>query len=376
MTQEKKQVSYDGGTSWSDVIPSETRAALPVIETESEDCGYVPPAPVGYKFSLALDNGETITAECDSTSAITSAETKQYSATCVSIDIGSCNTKIDYLAFYSFKKASRLTIPNTITTIASQAFFQCSGLTNVTIPNSVSSIGQYAFYNCSSLTNIDIPDSVTSIGYQTFAKCSGLTSITCEATTPPTLGSNAFDNTNNCQIYVPCESVDAYKAANNWSTYASRIEGIPPCEEPTPSCQHPDATIQIMIPQSYLGGDYSYFVITDEIIGENCTDWIVNSGSKLYGDYTTSISLGYYQYQDCELTAYDEDENYYCDISAPSSSACEGSNKKLTPGTYYLYGYLNSKFVMINTITMPTAEQCQEYAVGTSSLIYYVSNQL
>ena len=40
--------------------------------------------------------------------------------------------------------------------------------------------------------------------------------------TPPTLGANAFNNTT-CKIYVPDASVSAYKAATNWSTYASRI---------------------------------------------------------------------------------------------------------------------------------------------------------
>jgi len=40
------------------------------------------------------------------------------------------------------------------------------------------------------------------------------------------LGTSAFDSTNNCQIYVPAASVDAYKAATNWSSYASRIQAI------------------------------------------------------------------------------------------------------------------------------------------------------
>jgi hypothetical protein len=53
-----------------------------------------------------------------------------------------------------------------------------------------------------------------------------LTSVTCEATTPPTCDSYAFDNTNNCPIYVPSQSIDTYKSATNWSTYADRIQAI------------------------------------------------------------------------------------------------------------------------------------------------------
>jgi len=97
----------------------------------------------------------------------------------------------------------------------------------VTIGNSVTTIKYSAFYGCSGLTSITIPNSVTTIGNYVFGSCSGLTSVTIQATTPPTSGNNVFDDTNNCPIYVPSASVEAYKAATNWSTYASRIQAIP-----------------------------------------------------------------------------------------------------------------------------------------------------
>ena len=153
-------------------------------------------------------------------------------------------------AFQSCKSLTSITIPSGVTSIGSHAFYQCSGLTSVTIPNSVTSIGESIFYGCRSLTSVTIPDSitsisdmvfqsctsltsitipsgVTSIGSQAFYSCTSLTSITVEATTPPTLGSSVFNNTNaNLVIYVPAESVDAYKSATNWSSYASRIKAI------------------------------------------------------------------------------------------------------------------------------------------------------
>ena len=46
-TKEKKQQSTDGGVTWTDVVPTETRAGS-VIEYNSEDCGYVPPTPGDY----------------------------------------------------------------------------------------------------------------------------------------------------------------------------------------------------------------------------------------------------------------------------------------------------------------------------------------
>ena len=144
------------------------------------------------------------------------------------LNIPSGTTSIGNYAFYYCNRLTSVTIPNSVTSIGEYAFYSCTGLTSVTIPNSVTSIGNYAFYYCSGLTNIIIPDSVTTIGNYVFRDCSGLTSVTIQATTPPTLGANAFLNTNaNLVIYVPAESVDAYKAATNWSTYASRIQAIP-----------------------------------------------------------------------------------------------------------------------------------------------------
>lgn len=113
------------------------------------------------------------------------------------------------------------------TSISLLLFNDCSSLTSITIPDIVTSIDSQAFYGCTGLTSITIPNSVTSIDSQAFMNCSGLTSVTIEATTPPTLGgTDAFTNTNNSPIYVPAESVDAYKTATNWSALASRISAI------------------------------------------------------------------------------------------------------------------------------------------------------
>ena len=118
-------------------------------------------------------------------------------------------------------------IPNSVTSIENCAFFG-SNLTSIAIPNSVTSIGQYAFLRCKKLTSVTIGNSVTSIGKQAFAECPYLTSATCEASVPPTLDSyDIMASTAIKVIYVPAESVDAYKTATNWSYYSSVIQPIP-----------------------------------------------------------------------------------------------------------------------------------------------------
>lgn len=119
-----------------------------------------------------------------------------------------------------------ISIPSSVTSIERNAFQNCNVLTGITIPDSVTSIGLGAFYGCISLTNINIPDSVTSIDRGAFMYCMYLDDITITAIAPPTLGAGVFDSTNNCPIYVPAESVNAYKAASGWSDYASRIQAI------------------------------------------------------------------------------------------------------------------------------------------------------
>ena len=121
-----------------------------------------------------------------------------------------------------------ITIPDSVITIMQYTFNNCSNLATVTMGNSVTTLGYGVFNGCSSLTSITIPDSVTSIGERVFFNCTSLSSVTILASTPPTLGNYAFyNNAPGRKIYVPAESVETYKTATYWSSYAADIEAIP-----------------------------------------------------------------------------------------------------------------------------------------------------
>lgn len=182
----------------------------------------------------------------------------------VSVEIPNSVTTIENGVFSECKNLPSIVIPNSVTTVGTNVFSLCSKLydiyyegdiesylsingyknlnaftsyrnlyinnelvENITIPNSISSLEGYAFYGCSSLAEVTMHDEITSIGASAFEKCTGLISVTVPAATPPTAGIGIFNYCSALQtIYVPSESVEAYKSATNWSDYASKIQAI------------------------------------------------------------------------------------------------------------------------------------------------------
>lgn len=160
-----------------------------------------------------------------------------------SLTISSSVTTIGYDAFKNCEVLPSLVIPSGVTTIPSSMCNGCILLASTNIPSGVTGIGIEAYEDCLSLLDITIPANVTSIGDDAFRAAYWNTepqrtlmlsmnanrSVTVLATTPPTLGTSVFsiisgqNDVATYPIYVPAESLNAYKTATNWSYYANRI---------------------------------------------------------------------------------------------------------------------------------------------------------
>ena len=232
-----------------------------------------PPTPTDGKLKYTI-SGTTYVMPCDGNPLLTSLDISRdvYSrglplsdvSAITSVEVGSCVTTLDNNMFNAFYSLSSATCANSVVSIGYDAFSVCWNLTGFNIPSGVTVVSDYMFSDCSGMTSVTIPSGVTSIGIDAFEEClslwnivipSGVTSIgdlafqsdyytqepwrtkmiemnnnrtvTILAPVPPTLGDGVFsimDDTSDYAtypIYVPAESVNAYKSA--WSVYANRI---------------------------------------------------------------------------------------------------------------------------------------------------------
>ena len=147
------------------------------------------------------------------------------------INFGTKLETIGTKAFYGCSALRLSSIPEGVTTIEPYAFYGCNAIMHLNFPQGLISIGSSAFATCTGLTNIILPSSITTIGANAFAGCTKLAVVNCNATVPPTIGTNVFANNATARvIYVQKNSQTQYCAADNWLNYKTYIvyEGLSP----------------------------------------------------------------------------------------------------------------------------------------------------
>ena len=229
---------------------------------------------IGY-YSFAVCNGlKSVTIGNNVTSISENAFSNCNRLT--SVTIGNGVTFIGNYAFCDCIELKDISIPNNVIEIGYHSFSGCHKITSIYIPTSVIRIGSGAFSNCrmldtiivdednpifdsrescnaiietatnklligckttiipdditriaieafskSRISDISIPKNVNKIGDRAFEECAQLQKITCHAIAPPEMGTDVFNKLNCKQIalYVPAQSVEAYKAAAQWKAF-------------------------------------------------------------------------------------------------------------------------------------------------------------
>ena len=146
-----------------------------------------------------------------------------------------------------------VTFGSNTTTVGASAFEGCLSLRNVYGEDSGwISVQNNTFKNCPMLKNIYLPSTVTMLLNNVVDGCTSLEAIWCYATTPPSVTASTFTNmAANVTLYVPYESLSAYKSSS-WANYFSTI--LPISTPVTYACQSIDANGQNYNPalQEYL----------------------------------------------------------------------------------------------------------------------------
>lgn len=179
-------------------------------------------------------------------------------------------------AFYGCSKLAELKLNKGLEAIPYRAFYGCLPLSNIVVPEGVTTVGQEAFYNCKDMMTISLPSTLQSMDGKVFDLASSYrvpsgVQVTCAAVVPPTLNGATFKTgiANNGKLYVPAQSIDAYKAISGWKFgYGNSIFAMP---EPEPETWEPSDTDFVV---------YNNGVVTD-----------IDNGLWYYGWWGASINF-------------------------------------------------------------------------------------
>ena len=150
-----------------------------------------------------------------------------YGTAITEIEIPSSVTSIETYAFGSTKLTS-ITIPEGVTSVGTEAFSTCKDLKYV-VWNAKNASNSYAsnthpFVYCN-LNSITFGEKVTYISPYLCFDQPNLAEIYNYAATPQTINSNVFYNVpkSTCQLYVPKESLEDYKAKAVWQDFLNIV---------------------------------------------------------------------------------------------------------------------------------------------------------
>lgn len=166
---------------------------------------------------------------------------------------------LEEIGFCALPNLTSIELPESLIKIG-EGNFGGEGLTDIIIPSKVSVICNSFFGGCQNLQNITLGAGVTTIEQSAFWGCSNLKTLTICSSEPPTLNYDhnfSEDNYDNCILYVPKASLDAYKKDVQWSKFANIKASNESSDTEEPKASITDATTTI--PEgTYEAGNLTY----------------------------------------------------------------------------------------------------------------------
>ena len=194
---------------------------------------------------------------------------------------------------------TQIVVKDGTTRIAGFTFWNQSNIVAIELPQTLTDIEHGAFEGCTQLSSILIPKNVIFIDCSAFAQCTGLMEVICLAPTPPIAGVSANPSPSdwmfagvdvaNVLLYVPMESIELYRNADQWKDFQIRVYyGSEECHE----YMHVNLTALPLIT-----GKLTYRLSTDD--GSEIPDvdsvWILNTDKeplrKFYAQSGDTIDL-------------------------------------------------------------------------------------
>lgn len=263
---------------------------------------------------------------------------------CSSLEDINFSGNISHIGEGSFSNCTSLRgieIPESVTSMGMSVFSGCTSLTSVRIGEGLNTIPAYCFIGCSNIQDMTIPDNIQTIGVAAFSSCYRLGRVSLGKYVKEIL-SGAFENCtslqeiksynpeppavhvkqnswatdessfsgvdmNFCVVYVPAESIEAYKDAKGWDAFANirtdkdnltkfAYEGLYYQILNATECEvtygYPAPSGEIAVPASVAYGDKTYSVVgvSDYAFYENkdISKITINEGIRYVGDYAFS----------------------------------------------------------------------------------------
>lgn len=134
-------------------------------------------------------------------------------------DMGKLTNISTWFAGSSIKTFNELQYCTSMTSLQRSAFANCTDLTEITMPDSITML----YPNCFQATRLNVltfPKALKTVQWHILYNSLSSPIIVSYNPTPPSLDNETFKNASLSTIYVPDESLDAYKAAYVWNRYA------------------------------------------------------------------------------------------------------------------------------------------------------------